>query len=359
MPLLLRFHALKLRSSGRGLLFAVTLAVRPGLAVAAEPTPNAIPPASQQIELASTDRAWSVGVTEDRQHAARKLFVDGNALLKESFFKQAIQKYREALTHWNHPGIHYNLALALINLEEPLQVRQHLLESIQYGAAPLDEKKLEHGRNYLKLIEQQLAMFEVSCQESDAIVVLDGQQVLRTSGKHSVALMPGEHHITVTKPGYVSRDYNLMLFPGRQEKLTIRIFTEEQLIEKHRRWPFWLPVAVTATGVALVGTGWGFLNQSNKKYEKFDSAIEQNPSCDSGCTPSKSLAAMRDTAGTYKTAATVALATGAATFTGGTVMLLLNMTVSRSLTPEERERLATVQPVFSPNAVGFIGTAKF
>ena len=39
---------------------------------------------------------------------------------------------------WDHPGIHYNLALALLNMDQPVEVYQNLENAIKYGAEPLD-----------------------------------------------------------------------------------------------------------------------------------------------------------------------------------------------------------------------------
>jgi hypothetical protein len=98
--------------------------------VAAEPPaaaaePHVVAPSggvSKQVqsnlhESQTTDRPWVKGVSAADQSAAIELFHEGNGLLKESLFVQAAAKYREALHHWDHPGIHYNLALALLNLD--------------------------------------------------------------------------------------------------------------------------------------------------------------------------------------------------------------------------------------------------
>ncbi len=52
---------------------------------------------------------------------------------------KAAEKYREALALWDHPAIHYNLALALLNLDQPHRgARAPGGRPCSYGAAPLD-----------------------------------------------------------------------------------------------------------------------------------------------------------------------------------------------------------------------------
>lgn len=340
-------------------LFATSLWLNTAAAAKTSPAPATLPTEKTlQSDLALSSRAWAVGVPEEQQIISGKLLEEANTLLKDSLFKAAIEKYREALTHWDHPGVHYNLALAFINLDEPLLVREHLLKAIAFGAAPLDEKKYEYAKNYLKLIDKQLSSIELDCNESNAIVTLDGNEVLRGPGRYSVVLMPGEHHIIVTKPGYLSRAYHPTLFPGKPEKFTLHVFTEEQLLEKHRRWSFWVPVAVTATGAALVGSGFIALAQGNSKLEKYDNSIKSGCSNVTGCADTK-LASLRRAGETYQTLATIGFIGGAAAITGGVVMLYMNTTVTRRMTPEERDRMVTVQPVVTTGFVGAFGTARF
>src|SRR5688572_9697989 len=109
-------------------------------------------PASAQVDddrlEAVGDRPWATNVSKEDQDAAWELVREGNALLKDSIFRQAVDKYREALKRWDHPAIHYNLALALLNLDQPLEVNKHLDKAMQYGALPLEQDKFEHAKGY-------------------------------------------------------------------------------------------------------------------------------------------------------------------------------------------------------------------
>src|SRR4051812_21164890 len=73
--------------------------------------------ASTTLEKAGTDeslqkgegeRPWAAGVKQSEQQAALKLFHDGNLQLNDGLFAKASEAYKAALTHWNHPAIHYN-----------------------------------------------------------------------------------------------------------------------------------------------------------------------------------------------------------------------------------------------------------
>src|SRR5690349_1908096 len=108
---------------------AAVLLVALGGVVRAAPVPGAVPdePSSHggaaepvsdaTARLKTSERPWAAGVSAERQEAALKHLQEGNGLLKESLFVAAAKVYRQALTEWDHPGIHYNLALALLNLD--------------------------------------------------------------------------------------------------------------------------------------------------------------------------------------------------------------------------------------------------
>src|SRR5262245_13867097 len=86
-------------------------------------------------------RPWAVGVPVDRQNGALKAFQDGNVALNDGLFPNAVERYREALKSWDHPAIHYNMALALMNLDQPIEVEDSLKKAIKYDAAPLEKDK--------------------------------------------------------------------------------------------------------------------------------------------------------------------------------------------------------------------------
>src|SRR5690349_12569407 len=114
---------------GVEILAGAVLLVALGGVARAEPVPGAVPdepsgkggatePVSDATaRMKTSERPWAAGVSPERQEAALKHLQEGNGLLKESLFVAAAKVYRQALTEWDHPGIHYNLALALLNLD--------------------------------------------------------------------------------------------------------------------------------------------------------------------------------------------------------------------------------------------------
>src|SRR5262245_15589536 len=160
---------------------------------------------NEQLSQGGQQRPWANGVSVGQQEAALKLFQDGNVSLNDGMFPRAVERYREALKSWDHPAIHYNMALALMNLDQPIAVEDSLKRAIKFGADPLEKDKFEHAKEYLLLIEKQLATIEISCQKEGARVQVDGKEVfVVATGQPNVykaRVRIGKHTFYAEKPG--------------------------------------------------------------------------------------------------------------------------------------------------------------
>ncbi len=110
---------------------------------------------------AAGDRPWALGVSKADQHRALELFVAGNVALNASNYVEASKTYETALRSWNHPGIHYNQALTLLNLDRPGEVLQHLDAALIYPQA-LESDKVENARATRQRIIKRLKRLDGS-----------------------------------------------------------------------------------------------------------------------------------------------------------------------------------------------------
>ena len=193
-----------------------------------------------------SDRPWAAGVSAERQEAALKYLQEGNSLLKESLFVEAAKVYRQALAEWDHPGIHYNLALALLNMDQPVEVFQHLEAAVKFGADPLDPEKLEHAKSYLRLVEKQVASVDIRCEVDGAQVTLDGATLFRAPGHYQGLVRAGTHTVTASKQGFTTTSVTEDLTFDKRTVMNLRLYTSADLIGYRRRYPIWRPVAVAA-----------------------------------------------------------------------------------------------------------------
>jgi tetratricopeptide (TPR) repeat protein len=320
------------------------------------------PAAQAQSELPGSrtaERPWVRGVAAVEQKAALNLFREANALLKESLFVQAAAKYREALQHWNHPGIHYNLALALLNLDQPVEVYRQLETALSYGPAPLDADKYEHATRYRALIEKQLARIEVGCSQPGAMVTMDGLRLFIAPGHYEGLVRVGQHTVVAERRGFVTVQKTPTLPAGEKTKIDLRMFTAEQLTRYKRRWPLYMPVAVLAAGIVAAGVGGILQWQASESFKAYDRGIASCSlgSATSGCTPNGALAGKRSAGEAMQGTAFAFYAVGAGLVAAGGVLAYMNR--SRPYHVEEETPPVVVAPVVSSSAVGVSVTVRF
>lgn len=321
-------------------------------------TARAEEPLTELNRTQSSARPWARGVTPERQKVAEQLFLDGNRLLKESLFVQAVEKYREALKNWDHPGIHYNLALALLNLDQPLAIHEHLQAALRYGAAPLDSEKFDHAKKYLALIMQQLGTIEIVCNEPGATVTLNGKVVFHSPGRYQSLVRPGDHTVTAEKPGFATTRRTKTLLPGKPTTFRIKLYKPEELIEYRRPWPMWGPVTLTGVGALILAAGAVLTLNARNRFRDFDDQIATRQSCTAGCVPDSELESIKNQGKTLQTLATVSYAVGGAAAAGGIVLMIMNRSVPHPIEPNEEVAFA-LSPSVGPLRASLTASGRF
>src|SRR5439155_9990662 len=121
-----------------------------------------------------------------------------------------------AVKHWDHPAIRFNMAVALVNLDQPLEAYEDLEAAMKFGAAPLGNDAYAQGLTYKKLLDGQLTHLRVTCALDGAEVTLDGQPLLHGRGEATRLLLPGSHQVVAAKPGFLTETSALVLVPGKE-----------------------------------------------------------------------------------------------------------------------------------------------
>ena len=207
--------------------------------------------------------------------AARKkaeaLFAKGSILFQQWQFVHAEEKYREALTHWEHPAIYLYLSRALEkqgHLESSYETLQQALHRHQELLSPDDRKVAEDLQTSL---ESRLAQIEVHCDNAGAEVLLDGVSWFTAPGPQRKMIRPGQHVIIARKAGYFQVTEVATLLPGKQTQVEVRMSVDEVRVE--RRWQPWQPWAVVVGGAATSLLGGLFLRQAMDDYAAFEKAL--------------------------------------------------------------------------------------
>ncbi|WP_052519556.1 hypothetical protein [Archangium violaceum] len=306
----------------------------PWMASAAEPSILA----SAELE---SSYPWVRNVSLKEQDAAYALFREGNGFLKNSIFIQAVEKYRQALKHWDHPAIHYNLALALMNFEQPIEAYTHLEAAMRYGPEPLDQERFERARTYKDLLDKQIVRVSVRCDEPGTIVTLDGQTLFVAPGHYEGLARTGIHSVVARKDGHLTYDKSQTWVSGKQVELNLHLVRREDATQYRRQWDEWKPWAVVGSGLAAAVSGGVMHLGAASTYGAFDTKVRE---C-GGCMATPELAAIRSRGDNLKQAAMGAYALGGAALVTGAVLLYLNQPQAHLIDPYQSEESVNVVPI--------------
>jgi hypothetical protein len=310
-------------------------------------------------------RPWAKGVTPEEQRKALALFNEANGMLRDALFPKAAEKYREALTHWDHPAIHYNLALALVNLDQPVEMDAALEKALIYGAAPLGEDKFDRAKDFKLLVEKQLVKVEYTLNEPDSILIIDGKEVQKGPGTYSALVRAGEHSIAARAPGYSPTQLNLKLGGGETSRLELKLFTDAELTREKRKMPSWVPWSVVGAGVVFGGVGALMHTSAKNGFADYDQAISDCAAVDptGGCAdPSPATFALKSSAESKQTLAATFYVVAGLTVGAGVALVVINRPKTYRIDPLEKLDAGggvSITPVFGPDNFGVAAAGRF
>jgi hypothetical protein len=309
------------------------------------------------------------GVSPAEMKQAIALFKEGNDRLRagsDGSLLEAVDKYRAALTHWDHPAIHYNLALALVNLDRPLELHAELVQALADGPAPLGEDKFARAKDFMTLVEKQLVQVEYTVTTPGAVLMLDGAQVMSGPGTYKAMVRAGAHSLAAQAEGYVPTRLNLKLVGGEPSRLELELFTLKQLTRTRRRMPVWVPYAVIGAGVAAGAAGGWLHVQSADGFDQYDRAIAGCAAVDPthGCSaPSPDDTALESSAKRDQSLAVTLYAVGGAVLVTGAVLAIVNRAETYRIDPISKQRsdeiALEVTPIIGPGVAGLAAALRF
>lgn len=234
------------------------------------------------------DKPWAAGVAPAEQEAALALYRAGNAEFEESRYAQALAKYREAVKHWDHPAIRFNMAVSLVNLDQPLEAYEDLEAAMKFGEAPLGADGYAQAVTYKKLLDGQLTHLRVTCDVPDAEVTLDGKSLLHGTGEATRLLLPGEHQVVASKQGFETETSTLVLVPGKELVHPVKLVRLEARTHLERRWSSSTPWIVLGSGAGLALAGGVLEIMARGEYQTYDQLLIAQ--CGRGCGPNAMVA---------------------------------------------------------------------
>jgi hypothetical protein len=303
-----------------------------------------------------TERPWAEGVPQAKQDEALLIYEEANKLFEDSQHAAALARYRAALEVWDHPAIHYNAAVALIYLDQPLAAYDQLEAALRYGTAPFNADTYQQALTYQKLLRGQLAELKVACPEPGAEVALDGRPLFVGPGEATRRLLPGPHQLVARKPVFLTETRTLSLLPGKPASETLRLQDIRTLPTKTvRRWPMWKPFTVVGAGLVVAAIGVPFYLDAKSSFDTYDKEVKRLCAGSQGCaqgtieTTSPWAIDARNRGSVENIVALSLFSVGAAAAATGLALAILNQP---RVVPWGDAPRAQLLPVISPGTLG-------
>jgi hypothetical protein len=318
------------------------------------------PAAPREAAPPEADTPWSKGVPPEKRAEALRHFKDGNDYFERSQYPQALARYQEALRSWDHPAIRFNQAQCLVNLDRVLEAHEAIQAALRFGKGPLDEKYRE-AQMIHRLLEGRVARLKVTCTQPGVTVTLDGKPLLAGPGVVQRIVLPGDHQVVASKPGFVTVTRTLNLPSGRETGLSLTLLPFKASVKLVRRWPKWKPWVIFGAGAVAAVVGVPLILQAKSDYASYDSDIKRLCSDGDGCTQAElpsSVTQTKSRARAENVTAIVMFAAGGAVLAAGATMLILNI----PRVQRQRERSAapvSVLPSLGPGGAGLLATWEF
>jgi tetratricopeptide (TPR) repeat protein len=227
-------------------------------------------------------------VAAQPENLAKNHYLAGKSYYQQGRYTEAIREFEEAHRLSNRPELLYNIAQAyekLGNLEQAVKFLEQYLEAPDLSNRVAAEEHLKNLKARLKVTGIQ-----ITCNELDAIVLLDGDEIGRTPLRGNLLVKPGFHDVKVTKKGYISYSAFVTVSPGQvvvvKAQLKVIQARSEPIggaegstdySDTHRRKRIWTWVALGVTGAAAVTagvTGGLALSKANEAQTKDDEAAD-------------------------------------------------------------------------------------
>lgn len=302
---------------------------------------------------------WYCDVPQDDIKKANELYSQGVDLYYKSVFAAAIDHYDLALKYWDHPGIHFSRTLALMALNRHLDAFASCLQALRYEGAALKQDDRERARKFLVRLQGQISFVKVACDESGAIVALDGEVIFQGPGEAHKPIMPGIHILKAEKSGFLTSEKSVLVPMGETASVSINLLSERETTISMTRWSRWVPVPFISAGVTLgiMGGLAHWLGSTNGQQFRDLHSVQCPEGCDSQDF-SGQLSALETQASQQHAAAYMLYSTGAAAIIVGATLLYLNRR-REIINPKQKNTIQVIQLSATKNFPGLSLSGTF
>lgn len=270
---------------------------------------------------------WARGVSAADRAEATRLHRVANDHLLEWQLPEALEAFRRALQHWDHPSIHLSLAGVEHYLGHSLEAWTSVENALRHGggeASPLSSPRRERAFALRDQIRQRIVAIRIDCSEPDAVVEVDGRFAFKGPRTRTHWVLPGVHQIVARKPGHMIASQSIVTRAGQTAVVELSLPPLARA-QGTRRWAQWKPWAVYGGGVVTGLAGATLYWRSKVDDRTYRQAMAAY--CPAGCRPEElpgSISGLHGRAEAQRRASIVTGVAAGATITAGLALLYAN-----------------------------------
>lgn len=152
---------------------------------------------------------------------ATALLEQGNHLLGEGSYPEALEKFRAAYATYKSPKLLLNIGTTLRQLGRNVDAANVYEEYLRSPDVPA--QRAADVRRVLSEIDMVVGWLLVEVSPADAIVRIDGETVSLTRGVAKVRAAPGDHAVTVERAGMSSAIQTVKVSAHSESSLSIQL----------------------------------------------------------------------------------------------------------------------------------------
>ena len=231
------------------------------------------------------DLPWERGVSNEDRVTASALFEEANQLFGEESHAAALEKYKQAITLWQHPLIQLNMAVTLVRLDRILEAADLLDAALRFGQSPYpttEEYRL--AVDYQKLVGASVGTVEATCSKADTHVLLDGKPWFSCPATKQRRVLAGEHVVHAQSKGFVPSARRVVVAGGATVREQIELVPVDAAVTLVYPTPRWIPWTVLGAGLAIAASGVALYFDGKSGIDQYEQDLTNR--CPNGCVSS-------------------------------------------------------------------------
>ncbi|MEZ4338250.1 MAG: PEGA domain-containing protein [Sandaracinaceae bacterium] len=189
--------------------------------------------------------------SEEAMNEARDLYLEGGRLVEEGRWADAVSAFERSYRLSGIPAALFNTATTLRSMGRHRDARDLFRQLLAIESLDPETREMAEGRMHEEAGRVAQILVLGLDDATDARLELDGQVVEERSEPIELETDPGDHAVSVVRPGYVPWREAFTLTDGERHRLTVEL----EALDGEELWEspiFWTVIAAVLVGGGIV-----------------------------------------------------------------------------------------------------------